>query len=157
MAVPPGTYQVILVAGDPTRITSVYSFAVEGAAIVNGTPTTAQPWIAGTNIVTVTDGRLTVSNGAGASNNKICFIEVAPTLIQVDPPLRLIWVQRDPTGLVTCRIEGPLGRSYLMEGTMDFASWSPISIVQNLDGTISFNDGGGAAQQRRFYRAAFAP
>jgi hypothetical protein len=29
--------------------------------------------------VTVTDGRLTIRSGAGASNNKICFVEISGT------------------------------------------------------------------------------
>jgi hypothetical protein len=28
--------------------------------------------------VTVSDGRLTISNAAGASNNKLCFVEISP-------------------------------------------------------------------------------
>jgi hypothetical protein len=43
---------------------------------VSGTPTTSSRWVDATANVTVSDGRLTISNGAGAANNKICFIEV---------------------------------------------------------------------------------
>jgi hypothetical protein len=32
--------------------------------------------VEGTATVNVTDGRLTLTNAAGASNNKICFVEV---------------------------------------------------------------------------------
>ena len=42
---------------------------------VSGTPTTTTRWIEGTSTVTVTDGRLTIRSGAGAINNKICFVE----------------------------------------------------------------------------------
>ena len=35
-------------------------------------------WVEGTATVTVADGRLTLTNAAGASNNKICFIEITP-------------------------------------------------------------------------------
>ena len=44
--------------------------------MVSGTPTSATRWIEGTAVVTVTDGRLTVSNGAGASNNKVNFVDI---------------------------------------------------------------------------------
>jgi hypothetical protein len=45
---------------------------------VNGTPSTTTRWLEGTSTVTVTDGRLTIRSGAGASNNKICFVEITP-------------------------------------------------------------------------------
>jgi hypothetical protein len=35
-------------------------------------------WVEGTATVTVSDGRLTVGNYTGASNNKICFVEMTP-------------------------------------------------------------------------------
>ena len=44
--------------------------------MVNGTPTAVQLWLEGTRTVTITDGRLTLSNGASAVNNKVSFIEI---------------------------------------------------------------------------------
>ena len=44
--------------------------------MVNGTPTSATRWIEGTATVTVSDGRLTVSNGSGASNNKVSYLDI---------------------------------------------------------------------------------
>src|SRR5262249_61760354 len=78
ISVPNGTYTVRVVAGDPSNIDSVFRIAVEGVLAVSGTPTTANRWIEGTVTVTVADGRLTVGNAGGASNNKINFIEIAP-------------------------------------------------------------------------------
>lgn len=75
-AVPNGTYTVHVVSGDPNFIDSVFRTNVEGTLAVSGTPTAATHWFEGTVTVTVTDGRLTVSNGAGASNNKINFIDI---------------------------------------------------------------------------------
>jgi glucose/arabinose dehydrogenase len=76
IAVPNGTYRVRIVAGDPSYFDSVYKLSVEGVLAVNGTPSSAQRWIEGVATVTVGDGRLTVANVAGASNNKICFIDI---------------------------------------------------------------------------------
>ena len=76
IAVPNGTYVVRLVAGDASNFDSVFRTTVEGVLTVTGTPTSANRWIEGTSTVTVTDGRLTIRSGAGASNNKICFVEV---------------------------------------------------------------------------------
>ncbi len=81
IAVPNGNYEVRIVSGDPDNIDSIFKINVEGVLIVNGTPS-ASPFLShwvdsGYVDVTVSDGRLTVSNAPGASNNKICFIEIA--------------------------------------------------------------------------------
>lgn len=76
LAVPNGTYRVRAVSGDPSNVDGTYRLNAEGATVVSGTPTSAQRWIEGTVTVSVTDGRLTVSNGSGAVNNKLNFIEV---------------------------------------------------------------------------------
>ncbi len=76
MAVPNGSYTVRVVAGDPSYIDSVYKINVEGTLTVNGTPTSSSRWVEGTATVTVSDGRLTITNAAGSKNNKLCFIEI---------------------------------------------------------------------------------
>jgi hypothetical protein len=76
IAVPSGSYSVRVVAGDPTSHSSVYRITAEGVLTVNGTPTATNRWLEGTQTVTVTDGRLTIANGSGASGNKICFLEI---------------------------------------------------------------------------------
>ncbi|MCA1573867.1 MAG: PQQ-dependent sugar dehydrogenase, partial [Acidobacteria bacterium] len=53
--------------------------AAEGVLTVDGTPTSTTPWVEGTQIVTVSDGKLTVNNALGASNNKLCFIDISST------------------------------------------------------------------------------
>lgn len=77
MAVANGTYQVRVVAGDPSYFNSVYHLQVEGQDVVNGTPTAAQMWLEGTVTVTVTDGRLTLTNGASATNGKVTLITIS--------------------------------------------------------------------------------
>lgn len=76
LAVPNGSYTVHVVMGDADYNNSVYKLNVEGVLTVDGTPTGSNRWIEGTQTVTVSDGKLTVSNATGSSNNKICFIEV---------------------------------------------------------------------------------
>jgi hypothetical protein len=76
IAVVNGTYRVRVVSGDASHFDSVFRTTVEGVLTVSGTPTTTTRWIEGTQTVTVTDGRLTIRSGAGASNNKICFVEI---------------------------------------------------------------------------------
>jgi glucose/arabinose dehydrogenase len=76
IAVPEGIYRVTLVAGDASYYDSNYQLAVEGTLAVSGTPTTSNRWITGTVDVTVTDGRLTITNAPGASNNKLTFVDI---------------------------------------------------------------------------------
>lgn len=77
LAVPNGNYKVHIVGGDADFTGSAVRFNAEGQIVTDGTTSSAQRWIAGTRVVTVSDGRLTIANAAGASNNKISFIEVA--------------------------------------------------------------------------------
>lgn len=76
LAVPNGSYRVHVVAGDAIALDSVYKINVEGVLTVNGIPSTSGAWVEGTTTVTVSDGRLTISNATGASNNKICFVDI---------------------------------------------------------------------------------
>jgi glucose/arabinose dehydrogenase len=76
VAVPNGAYSVRLVAGDATQINSTYRINVEGVLAINGKPTSSNRWIEGNVTVTVSDGRLTVSNATGAKNNKLNFLEL---------------------------------------------------------------------------------
>ena len=93
LAVPNGTYTVRLVAGDASYYNSVYKFNLENQLALSGTPTSASRWIEATKTVSVSDGRLTLTNAAGASNNKINFIEVStagPTQANLPPSAPLI-------------------------------------------------------------------
>ena len=87
IAVPNGSYRVRLVAGDPEQVDSVYRLNVEQTLIVNGTPSSSNLWIEGSGVVTVADGRLTVSNAAGSNNNKVNFIEIASTDAVTQPSI----------------------------------------------------------------------
>lgn len=85
IAVPNGEYKVRVVGGDASYADSTMKINVEGKLAVNGTPTKSNPWVEGTVTVNVTDGKLTVSNGSGAINNKICFIEIGESMITSTP------------------------------------------------------------------------
>jgi hypothetical protein len=67
---------VRLVGGDPSYLDSTYATDAEGVPVLRGTPTADRRWVEATADVAVTDGRLTLTNGAGARNNKLSFVEV---------------------------------------------------------------------------------
>lgn len=73
-----GTYTVRIVSGDADNFDGIFRLTAEGVLVVNGTPSSATRWIEGTAAVTVTDGRLTIASGSGASNNKLCFLIITP-------------------------------------------------------------------------------
>jgi probable HAF family extracellular repeat protein len=76
IAVPNGTYTVHVVAGDPVNADSTYRITVENVPAVSGTPTATTRWFEGTVRVSVNDGRLTITNGTGAVNNKLDVVDI---------------------------------------------------------------------------------
>ena len=160
IAVPNGTYNVFLVAGDADHFDSVFRINVEGLLTVSGTPTTSQRWVSGTRTVTVSDGRLTISNGTGASNNKICFVDIvsataaAPSNLIAEGPLRLTLLGRDPSGQVVLAVEGQASEC-VIEASSDLQSWESLGLFPVVDSIISFDDSG--AGKQRFYRARTLP
>ncbi len=76
LAVPNGSYDVHVVCGDPSFFDGYFALLVEGAPAVTGRASSASPFREGTVTVQVTDGRLTVSNGIGSANTRICYIEI---------------------------------------------------------------------------------
>jgi hypothetical protein len=84
IALPNGTYDVRPIAGDASAVDSFYHFLAEGQTIISGRPSSPyQHWVGGNMPINVTDGRLTISNGPNAVNNKLALIEIrkaAPTL-----------------------------------------------------------------------------
>ena len=96
IAVPNGFYQVRIVAGDPGSLDSIYRIQVEDTLVVDGVPVFPHLWFEGEETVEVDDGLLTVTNAEGASNNKICLIEIHRLNPEVDAYLE--WAMQRPVG-----------------------------------------------------------
>jgi hypothetical protein len=62
--------------GDPSYTGNATRITVEGTLAVSGQTTSSRRWLDGTVTVTVADGRLTIGNGVGATNNKIAFVDI---------------------------------------------------------------------------------
>jgi hypothetical protein len=75
LSVPNGSYSVRIVSGDPTSSMSPV-IKVEGATFLSGSTTTSNPFIDVTRTITVTDGKLTLTNGSTTSKSAVNFIEV---------------------------------------------------------------------------------
>ena len=76
LALPHGEFRVRLVAGDMQRYDSIFGLKAENTVVVDGVPDTNKRWLEGAAVVAVQDGRLTIANVPGSSNNKLCFLEV---------------------------------------------------------------------------------
>lgn len=159
IVVPNGTYQVLVVAGDASAYNSVYRINVEGVLTVSGTPSSANRWVSGTKTVTVSDGRLTISNGSGASNNKICFVDITPVTgqtlaaagVAVTEPVTLEWAGRVSTKTIQFRLGGGIdGANYNVEASSDLKTWESIGTGSNVNGTLTIDDPTSTAE--RFYR-----
>jgi hypothetical protein len=160
IAVPNGTYDVFVVAGDADHNDSVFKINVEGVLTVNGTPTSSARWISGRKTVTVSDGRLTVSNATGSKNNKICFIDItsvaggsgfAPVLGVRNLPI-LTLSGPDESGEMTVQIDGKPDQTYVVEASDDLINWTPLGTVQSDSASTVFIDLDAPLHGYRFYR-----
>ena len=150
IAVPNGLYQVRILSGDPDFFDGTFQLNVEGAPVLNGTPTSMARWIEGIGLVTVNDGRLTVSNGAGAGNNKICFIEI--TSLAAPLPPTLLAPQLQPDGTLSFLVQGSDGVSYVVEASTNLATWMPVFTNAPVGSLFQFVDPDATNHQFRFYR-----
>jgi N-acetylneuraminic acid mutarotase len=123
--VPNGTYDVHIVSGDAGFYDSVFKINVEGQLVLSGTPTSSNRWVEGTATVNVTDGKLSVTNASGSSNNKIDFIDIEqhddhPKIAVHADDANAAEVNND-TGSFTLTRSGdtssPLTVSYVVAGT----------------------------------------
>ena len=133
LAVPNGTYTVKIVAGDPQYIDSVYRIDAEGALAVSGTPTSTTKFFEATKTVTVADGRLTITSGSGAVNNKINYIEVAQQSIAPAKPTVTVTA---PT--TNASENGPTSRTFTITRTGETAG--ALAVYFTIGGTA--NNGG---------------
>lgn len=79
--VPNGLYEVGVLSGDAKYTNSRYHVMAEEQTALNSKPNKARPWRTGTAIVWVSDGKLTLTAGADAVNNKINSVSIR----QIDP------------------------------------------------------------------------
>lgn len=147
-AVANGTYTVRVVAGDPSYFDSVYRVNVEGQLTVSGTPTSSSRFIEGTKTVNVADGRLTITNGSGAVNNKIAFVEIT----RGSAPLPVVGVaatdatagESNNTGTFTFTRTGSLADPLTVEYVLGGTATNGVD-YQTLPGTVTFAAGSATA------------
>ena len=77
--IPNGLYLAHIVSGDPNSLNSDYQWDVEGWVSVTKTPGASTVWEDFLLTTKVEDGKLTITSGPNANNNKICFVDISPT------------------------------------------------------------------------------
>jgi hypothetical protein len=166
IAVPNGQYRVLVLAGDATAINSVYQIDVEGVPTVSGTPTMNSMWLSGTTVVSVNDGRLTISNGAGAKNNKINFIQItsepvgaanSPAPANLAGSFRITALAPASDGSMGLTIEGGPGMGAVVEVSDDLRNWTRLTTADGATRPVIVRDTGAAGAGRRFYRVVAEP
>lgn len=150
IAIPNGTYQVRIASGDATATDSSFQMDVEGVLIVSGVPVSAARWVEGIGIVTVADGRLTVGNATGASNNKICFIEITSLAPPLPPTLLAPQVLSD--GTIRLLLQGSDGINYVVEASTNLSTWTPVFTNAPVGNLFDFVDPDATNHPFRFYR-----
>src|SRR5204863_3129994 len=96
-----------------------------------GTPTSTVGWFDGTKTVTVADGRLTLSNAAGSSNNKVAFIEIT-SAHPAPPPATTVTVSAPDASAAE---GGPDTGKLLLSRTGSTAR--PLAVSYSLGGTAT--------------------
>lgn len=172
----PGTYQVRVVAGDPTVFNSAIRISAEHVIVTEGATTSEQRWFDGTTIVSVTDGALTLQSAPGAVDNKLNFIEI----VRVEPvaatpaaasatlarPISIktnavTWVDNssDETGFKIERKRGSLGDfepvAVLGANVTSFVDTPLASGASYWYRVRAFNAAGGAAASRQDWARTF--
>ncbi len=74
IALSSGKYAISAAGGDPSEFNSKINFTAEGTTLLFGTTTSSSRFIKGAKTIDVTDGKLTITNGSGAVNNKLLWI-----------------------------------------------------------------------------------
>jgi fibronectin type 3 domain-containing protein len=78
--IPNGFYSVRIVSGDPTATDSTFHMNVEGVIGSTYVPVGGAWWADVTIEAGVSDGRLTITSGPSAANNKINFVDIYPAI-----------------------------------------------------------------------------
>ncbi len=157
LSVPDGRYAVRVVAGDPTYWDNVYRINVEGTAAFDGAASSGRRWFDNTVNVNVTDGKLTVTTGRGAVDNRISFIEITEVQAVPNPkvapakPSDLTANPYSTTGIALAWKDNANNESgFTIERKRSNGAWEQIATVGA--GVTGYNSTGLAANTRYTYR-----
>ena len=144
------TYAVVVVAGDPSSLQHTNHWVLNGGGLTDPDPynPSATPgYNAGdfdgwAQTVTVTDGYITISPGAGAVNPALCFVEIGPAGSVVDQALQdrlasRVTAMTNRTSLPAYPPPAPTPRTWVYGG-------------EYVDDAVAFEAGSGVTAKRYF-------
>lgn len=76
LAVPNGQYEVTITAGDSRYLDGQHHIDAEGVRVMYGVQSTKKPYLKASKVVTVTDGKLTISPETSGVNSKLISVGV---------------------------------------------------------------------------------
>jgi hypothetical protein len=130
-------------AGNPLSLVSV-SQGANGAVTTNANGTVT--YSPATDFLGVNLFTYTISDGQGGSATGMVSVTVTPSL-------KIKSIARQFSGNVLILFQGKPGSNYVMEGSIDFLSWSNLgNLSEGSPGAFQFADTGTAGVDKRFYR-----
>jgi sugar lactone lactonase YvrE len=84
-------------------------------------------------------------------------IESSPEFLGSAPPLELASPQRVVGGAFQFNLYSPVGRQCVIDVSSNLTAWTQLTNFTTISSTNAVLDQGAASQQKRFYRAHFAP
>ncbi len=151
IALPNGAYQVRMIAGDPDNFDGTYRVALEEELFLDAQPTTTDRFFESIGSVLVSDGRLSVGNYLGSSNNKINFLEIAA--LPTAAPTWLLGSAQITNGGFHLTLQGTNSIYYVIEAATNLTAWTPIFTNVTTSNLLEFLDPYATNFPVRFYRA----
>ncbi len=159
LSVANGQYAVRVVAGDPSEWDNLYRINVEGQTAINGNASSAQRWLEKTITVAVSDGKLTVTSGGGAVDNRLAFLDITAVAPAPDPnvrpaaPTNLTATKYSTSGVTVAWTDASNNETgfKIERKTGTGGTWGQIATVGA--GVTSYNNTGLAANTYYVYRA----
>jgi len=99
------------------------------------------------------DAVWSIRDTANPGNNFMAFDNYQLTAYATAIPPEVHIAERLPDGSNLMRLYGEPNKSYTIEATADFQTWTPISTSTPPEGILEYLDTAAAGQAKRFYRA----
>ena len=99
------------------------------------------------------DAVWSIRDTANPGNNFMAFDNYMLTAYATAVPPEVHIAERLNDGSNLLRLYGEPNKSYTIEATADFVTWTPISTSTPTEGILEYLDAASAGQNRRFYRA----
>ena len=105
---------------------------------------------------TVTNGLYTLSfrlDSFNGTTSSVTVTNVAAGFAGLDQPFKLDIARTGSNNAPVLKLTGPANYSYVIENSTNLVNWSPIALLLNANGTVTYADPAATNSGSRFYRA----